>query len=130
MNPTWQHPPRLVERCFVVVALFFFMGGMIRVISGGIDGDTLSAATRLASSRAGSAGVQAVFLTIYLVTFALIRPKFGLFLGICRSNKALLLLFGIAAMSVLWSADPAVSLRRLAALVGLILPQLQKRPLS
>ena len=61
---------------------------------------------------------QVMWLGIYGVTFLLIIAQWKRFINIATRDKFLLLLMGIALVSVLWSVAPEVTLRRNVALVG------------
>jgi exopolysaccharide production protein ExoQ len=100
----------VLEKCFVVVALFLFTGALIpllRLQSGAsqdlIQGDPVS---------------QAVFLGIYGIAFAFILRRWKQFIQVATRDKLLLLLVGVALVSVLWSYAPAVTLRRDVAMLG------------
>jgi exopolysaccharide production protein ExoQ len=71
-----------------------------------------------AEAAQGTLFAQAIWLVVYLITFALIAPRWRLILRLFVRNKLLLLLVVLALASVLWSAAPEVTLRRSIALLG------------
>ncbi len=98
----------VLEKGFVVVALLLFAGAILPLARQGesvaeVQGDLPS---------------QFIFLGIYGITIFLVLPWWKRFAYLATRDKALIVLVGIALLSVLWSAAPEVTLRRGVALVG------------
>jgi O-antigen ligase len=100
--------PGRAEWCFALFALIYFSKAMVSLLSFGatIEG------------REGSIVFQAIGAAVYLVTFALILTRLGRFLRLCSQNKALIFMVGLAFLSVSWSIDPGLTVRRSVALMG------------
>jgi len=104
-----------LEKSFVVLALFLFTGAVIPLLqeqqSGGSE-DLVQ----------GNPVSQAVFLMVYAITSLMLitrsRHFWGRFVRVATQDKLLLLLVGLALVSVFWSAAPGVTLRRDVALLG------------
>ena len=103
----------LAEQVFTVISLFFFSGGILTlVLSGGFsqgDGQEPPDSYPL---------IQLVFLIIYIITFFLIIRKWKSVLTLLIKEKFILLLVGMALLSILWSDVPFLTLRRSVALTG------------
>ena len=103
----------LAEQVFTVISLFFFSGGVLTlVLSGGFsqgDGQEPPDSYPL---------IQLVFLIIYIITFFLIIRRWKSVLTLLIKEKFILLLVGMALLSVLWSDVPFLTLRRSVALSG------------
>lgn len=101
------------ERGFTVVSLLFFSRGLLELIlSGGAsEGD---GSPKLSSSSL----MQFVFFLIYLVTIFLLVKSWKQVLNLLAKDKFILLLVGLAIISVFWSYAPELTLRRSMALVG------------
>lgn len=111
MTTIRRDPAGPAEKCFAVTGMFFLAKGLWPLLgSRGLGAET--------SGSEGTLFVQLVLGLIFLIAAALIIPRVGLFLGYCVRNKALLLLLAVTSFSLLWSADPALTFRRLVALVG------------
>jgi exopolysaccharide production protein ExoQ len=95
---------RTLEKIFVVVALLLFTGAFLWLGGGGEEGSN-----RLA---------QASYLGIYGITCLLVVRQLERFIYVSTREPLLLLLVGIALLSVLWSVAPEVTLRRGFALLG------------
>jgi exopolysaccharide production protein ExoQ len=95
---------RTLEKIFVVVALLLFTGAFLWLGGGGEEGSN-----RLA---------QAIYLGIYGITCLLVVRQLERFIYVSTREPLLLLLVGIALLSVLWSVAPEVTLRRGFALLG------------
>lgn len=61
---------------------------------------------------------QVIWLGVYLVMFALLLMQWRWLLNVALRDKLLLLLTGIAVLSVFWSVAPEVTVRRSVALLG------------
>lgn len=102
----------VLERAFVVVALILFSGAFLILLSQGPDEATAD------TSQGSSLATQAVYAGVYGVTFLLVLARLGRSIFLCVKDPLLLVVVGIAAISVLWSADPGLSLRSSMALIG------------
>ena len=101
------------ERSFIVMSLLFFSGGPLALIlSGGVSqGDGQE-------GLKNSSLIQLIYLIIYLVTCLLLIKQWKQVLNLLLKEKFILLLVGVAFISVLWSYDPTITLRRSLALAG------------
>jgi exopolysaccharide production protein ExoQ len=95
---------RTLEKMFVVVALLLFTGAFLVLFGGGEEGNN-----RLA---------QASYLGIYGITCLFVAAQLKRFIYVSTREPLLLLLVGLACLSVLWSVAPEVTLRRSFALLG------------
>ena len=104
---------KFTEKAFTILSLLLFSGDFIfLILSGGVsqgDGREAPSAYPL---------IQLVFLIIYVVTFSLLAKQWKEVLNLLLKEKFILLLLGIAFVSVLWSYDPSLTLRRSIALGG------------
>jgi exopolysaccharide production protein ExoQ len=98
------------ERGFAVLGIFLFSGALVpllRVPSGvGVqipEGDPV---------------LWIMWLGLYGVSSLLILVRWRRFIYVATRDKLLLLLIGIAMLSVLWSFAPQITLRREVALIG------------
>jgi len=107
-NP--QTRPSTMERAFVVLTLLFLTGGFIPLFQRerGLSFDPVQ----------GNPFYQAVFAAIYLITYLLVLVQWRAALLMLLKEKAVLLLAGIALLSVVWSDAPEVTLRQAMALLG------------
>ena len=111
MTTIRRDPAGPAEKCFAVAGMFFLAKGLWPLLgSRGLGAET--------SGSEGTLFVQLGLGLVFLIAAALIIPRVGLFLSYCVRNKALLLLLAVTSFSLLWSADPALTFRRLVALVG------------
>jgi O-antigen ligase len=110
----------VVERSFVVLVLFLSTGALLPILfrerttvigSTGVGGTVGDVAQ-------GDIVTQIIWSGIYIVTLLLILMRWKSFVRVATRDKLLLLLVGIALVSVLWSAAPELTIRRSAALVG------------
>lgn len=99
----------ILERGFVVLTLQLSAKASIPYISGG-DGTK--------NYADGSIVNQAIWLGIYLITFCLVAVRWKQFIRVATADKLLLLLLAIAVLSIVWSVDPKVTLRREIGLLG------------
>ena len=112
MNPTINSnsSPRFAEKGFTVLSLFLLTGALLPLLqreSGTVydpaQGDPLA---------------QLIFGGIYAITYFLLLVRWKTVLRVVTSEKLLVLLVGLAALSVLWSDAPPITLRRALALLG------------
>ena len=96
------------ESLFAVVALIYFSKAFVSLLAFGANID----------GREGSVLFQMIGGVVYIVTFALVLPRLGKFLLFCSQNKALLFMVGLAFLSIAWSIDPQLTIRRSVALMG------------
>lgn len=99
-----------LEKSFVVASLILFTGAVVALLrqGSGTTPDIIESDTVL----------QTAFFGIYAVTAFLLLLRWKRFTRVFARDKLLLLLIVLALVSVLWSADPEVTLRRSVALVG------------
>lgn len=100
----------ILERVFVVLTLQLSAKASIPFIRGGSDGGS--------NYAEGNPVTQAVWLGIYLITFCLVAVRWKRFIRVATADKLLLLLLGIAVVSITWSVAPEVTLRREIGLLG------------
>lgn len=98
-----------VTKGFVVLVLLLSTGALLPLL--GQESETTSPAQR-------NLVTQAIWFGIYGITFLLIVARWKQFVRVAMRDKFLLLLIGIALLSVLWSAAPEVTVRRSIALLG------------
>lgn len=99
-----------LEKGFTVLALFLYAGSLLPFVSG--------AAAGTYDPTQGSTVSQAIFLTLYVITFCLVFVRRRRLARVLSRDKFLLLLVGVALVSVLWATAPEVTLRRSVALMG------------
>lgn len=99
----------ILERGFVVLTLQLSAKASIPYISSG-DGTK--------NYADGSIVNQAIWLGIYLITFCLVAVRWKRFIRVATADKLLLLLLAIAVLSIVWSVEPKVTLRREIGLLG------------
>jgi exopolysaccharide production protein ExoQ len=100
----------VLERCFVVLALFLFTGALLPLLLAQDQGSQ--------DPVQGNPVSQVVFLGIYGITSLLIAVRWRRFIWVAARDKLLLLLIGVVLFSVFWSAAPAITLRQDVALLG------------
>ena len=103
------------EKGFTVLALFLFTGALVpllRVPSGAFMGGTSADIVQQ------DPVILTMWLGLYGITSLLILARWRRFVHVATRDKLLLLLVGIAMLSVLWSFAPQITLRREVALVG------------
>lgn len=96
-----------LEYIFVVLAMVLLSGGFNYLFRA----DELDAAS-------GDPILQAIWLVIYIVTTLLIIRRWREIKPVILSDRGVLLLLAIVAMSALWSYAPEVTIRRTLALTG------------
>jgi O-antigen ligase len=100
----------ILEKGFVVLTLQLAAKVSIPFLSGG-GGGTKNYAE-------GSIVNQAIWLGIYLITFCLVAVRWKRFIRVVTADKLLLLLLAIAVLSIVWSVEPKITLRREIGLLG------------
>ena len=103
----------ILERLFVVVGLLLMLGALK-----GIFTDLSQVRGGIGYSTEGNLRFQIFGSSIYLIASAVILAKFGRFQWLCLRNKSFILLIALVVISVLWSTNPTLSLRRAMELVG------------
>ncbi len=103
-------PAAILHNGFVFLALQLFSGAVIGIQS------------KLSETEidqvSGDPKAQIIFVSIYGITLLLILRQWKQFIRVATRDKLLLLLVGIALVSVSWSFAPDVTLRRSVALIG------------
>jgi exopolysaccharide production protein ExoQ len=99
-----------LERVFSVGSLLLFSQGFYTIILGGsIGGD---------EGDVDSIFLRVMFLGIYFVSFALLAFRWQITLIFLKTNLWVLLLLGLAVVSVSWSSIPDIALRKVISLIG------------
>jgi O-antigen ligase len=96
----------ILERVFVVSALLLFAGAFVTFLGGKTEGTTTSPL------------LLAAYVAVYGIAFLLLAVRLRRPVYLATREPLLLLLVGIAVISVLWSVAPEVTLRRSFALLG------------
>lgn len=99
-----------LEKGFTILALFFYAGGLLPLVSGVAEGTY--------DPTQGNPVSQAIFLTLYVLTFCLVFARRRRLMRVLSRDKFLLLLVGLTLVSILWATAPEVTLRRSVALMG------------
>lgn len=98
-----------LEPAFAYVALIIFSGAFIFVLrQSGADGSVTD----------GDPFARLLYMAIYALTFGLLLLRWREFVWIAVQDKWLVLLILLVFASVLWSDVPALTFRRIVALVG------------
>jgi exopolysaccharide production protein ExoQ len=97
-----------LDHLFVVTAMLLMSSAFISHI---VDLSTAE------SSSAGSAQMQLIWLAIYVVTLLRVAPHWRETIGVMRANLTFCIFASLAVVSMLWSADPLISLRHSMAFV-------------
>ena len=100
---------KLLEDVFTVVVLFLATGAFQTLV---VDPTDLRAATD------GSPFMQLLWLFVYVAVVFRLIPRYRQFMMLIRDNKYLVLLVLLAISSIVWSEDPALTLRRSVALLA------------
>jgi len=103
---------RTFEWWGVGIALFLQTGAIFPLLMLGPDGDLNDAAR---------AKLRLLMLPVYLIAVVLLARHPGQFLAALRRNLQFLLLLGLPFLSVLWSLNASISLRRAVGLLGSVL---------
>ena len=100
----------LLERAFAVVVLFLATGGLLPLLrlENGIDLDDLE----------GDPVMQITWGAVYAITLVLLSTRGREIFRLLSRERWLVLLCGLAAVSVMWSVAPDVTFRRTVALFG------------
>ena len=98
------------ERGFTVLAIFLFSGALVPLLR-----TPSGAGVQIAE---GDPVLWIMWLGLYGITSLLILARWRRFVYVATRDKLLLLLVGIAVLSVLWSFAPQITLRREVALIG------------
>jgi exopolysaccharide production protein ExoQ len=102
----------VIEGVFVVVALFLYSGALAQLLLSGNE------AVADLDQTDGNPVMQVMWLGLYVGTSLLIALRWRTVLRVAMREPALWALVALALASVLWSADPALTMRRDFALVG------------
>jgi len=111
----------LWEQAFAVVGLFLCLDAGVRTIrlfSGTLAPIQSLDVSVVANYVEGNALTQSLLFTVYLVSVVLLLMRPARPLRLAAKVRLLPVLLLLATASVLWSDTPAVSLRRIAALLG------------
>ena len=100
-----------LEKGFTVLILLLATGGLLPLLRHGGEASTVGIAE-------GDPVARAIWIGVYVATFALVAARWKLFVYVATRDKLLLLLVVLAMISVLWSFDPGFTIRRSFALVG------------
>jgi len=102
--------PGVLERGFAAVVLFLSAGGLLPLfrLEGGVAVDELE----------GDPVLQITWMVIYGIALVLLAVRAKAALQLVGRERWLILLCSLAAMSVVWSVAPGITLRRTAALFG------------
>ncbi|MEM7172264.1 MAG: O-antigen ligase [Pseudomonadota bacterium] len=104
---------RAAEQVFAVFGLLLMLGALV-----GFFQDISATQGGTGSLTRGNLPFQVTSAFVYLVSAAFIATRVHQFFWLCSRNVALIALVGLAVLSVIWSNDPTLSLRRVVALVG------------
>lgn len=99
---------RPFENIFSVFALLLFSNGFYPIILGSNVGE----------GDIDSPMLRIVFMAIYFVTCGLLLFRWQRTIHFLTTNYWLLLLIGLAIVSISWSSVPAISFRKVIALIG------------
>ena len=104
--------PGMLEKIFAVFTLLLFTGPLIPLTlrNGGLSVDTSNL------SELGNPLTQALFLAVYAGAILLLGRRRCL--EWAKKDRLILLLLGLAVLSVSWSEDPATTFKRALALLG------------
>src|SRR5215211_2948896 len=90
----------LAAKAFAVVVLFLSTGGLIQLLF------YPTGASNVVNDVEGDPVTQLMWLGLYMITLILVLARWKSFVYVATRDKALLLLFGIVVVSILWSAAP------------------------
>ncbi len=101
------------EYAFTVISLLLYSGGPLTVIlsNGANEGET-------GAPETDSSLILICFFINYLITCCLLILRWKKFLSVLKKDKLLLVLIGLAAVSVLWSYMPGKTISRSIAIIG------------
>jgi exopolysaccharide production protein ExoQ len=103
------------EHAFTVISLLLYSGGPLTVIlsNGANEGDLETGVAEIDSSL-----ILVFFFINYLVTCCLLVLRWKKFLSVLKKDKLILVLIGLAAISMLWSYMPGKTISRSIAIFG------------
>src|SRR5215208_587355 len=110
VNLTSSRVFRSFENVFVVTGLLLSTNALLPFLGG-----SRSEVTALMQS---SPTTQIVWLSMYGITALLVAARWPQVVYVATRDKLLLLLLGVAVISVLWSVAPELTLRRSVGLIG------------
>lgn len=99
-----------LEKVFSVLSLLLFSEGFYTLILGGSIGSD--------EGDLDSALLRIMFLGIYFLSFALLAFRWQRTFTFLRTNLWILLLLGLAFVSISWSSIPDIALRKVISLIG------------
>lgn len=99
--------PQMLEKVFAILALLLFTGAFLTLLSG-----------KYSANPENNFLAQGSYVGVYGITCLLIVMQFRRFIYLSTREPLLLLLIGVALISVLWSVAPQVTLRSSFALIG------------
>ena len=102
-------PASFLEQCFTVFILLYSTGAFVNLFIG---------SDQLLDPAVGVPELRYLWAVIYVITFALWRRHCRNSLGLLLREWPVILLVGLALVSVAWSDAPALTFRRGIALVG------------
>jgi exopolysaccharide production protein ExoQ len=104
------------EQVFTVISLLLYSGGPLTLIlsNGANEGEEESGAV----PQTDNSLILVCFFINYIITFCLLIIRWKKVVYIGSKNQWIAALVGIAVLSVLWSANPAQTLKRGVAIVG------------
>ena len=108
-------PTGKLGKAFVVLVLLLSSGALIAPLR--LEAP-LAVKDGLGTQMQEDLVLQIIWFVIYSVTFFLILLQWRKFTYLATRDKLLLLLIGLAVISILWSVEPGITLRRSVALVG------------
>jgi len=103
----------LAENAFAILALQLFTGAWLFLLYQIITGRSVTA-----DANQGILAIQLPFYGIYIITLLLITLRWKKIFYALVKEPLLVLLVGIALVSILWSYEPSITLRRSVALLG------------
>lgn len=103
----------ILERAFAVFGLMLMLGALA-----GLFQDLSNTQVGTGSNTQGNLPYQLTAGSIFAISVALIATRLHQFYWLCVRNWALVLLVAMTIISVMWSSDPSVTLRRAIALTG------------
>lgn len=105
-----------LERAFVVVVILLSTGALLPLLHN--EGRTVVSAAQVVDVAQGDPVTQIVWLGVYGITALLAIMRWRQIVYVITRDKLLLVLVGIALVSIVWSVVPELTLRRGVALGG------------
>jgi O-antigen ligase len=105
-----------LEKAFVVAVIFLSTGALLSLLHQ--KGRTVISGAQLVDVAQGDPVTQIVWSGIHMLILVLAVLQWKRIIYVVTADKLLLLLVGIAVVSILWSAAPELTLRRSLALIG------------